>query len=105
MKQFLSLLILLSLFSCKTETSPYLHAGKMVAEVGLSIDSVERPGALDSIVRYGTDTRYYTLVRGWLVQELAGVNSQLQVEQSEKKIALQKRKSFLERAIRRIDLE
>ncbi len=105
-RYLLIITISLLLWSCKDENNIYTHAGKMVSEVSQSISDIEREGALDSIAEYGTDTRYYILIRGWLKQELEGVESLLSVARDEeKKIALLKKKSFLERAIRRIDLE
>ncbi len=105
----LRLLVILMVFlvmSCKSENDIYVHAGKMVSEVSLSLSDIEREGALDSIAEYGTDTRYYVLIRGWLKQELEGVESLLAVvKDEERKNTLIKKQTFLNRAIRRIDLE
>ncbi|GIU12462.1 hypothetical protein [Shewanella sp. MBTL60-007] len=63
--------------------------------------------SLTTITSYGTDSRYYVMIRGWLVQELQGANSQLDAyrQDDEIKIRLQRKVDFLKRAIRRIDLE
>ena len=63
--------------------------------------------SLNIIQQYGTDSRYYVMIRGWLVQELQGVNSQLAAYRSddETKARLQAKHDFLSQAIRRIDLE
>ncbi len=92
--------------SCKSENEIYVHAGKMVSEVSLSLSDMDREGALDSIAEYGTDSRYYVLIRGWLKQELEGVESLLSVtKDDERRITLSKKQAFLRKAVRRIDLE
>ena len=37
----------------------------------------EDPRALETIAKHGTDSRYYVMIRGWLVQVKSGVESQL----------------------------
>lgn len=69
--------------------------------------------SLSIITNYGTDSRYYVMIRGWLVQELQGAESQLDAyhsdvldnSQAEQKSKLQQKVDFLKQAIRRIDLE
>ncbi|MDR8522219.1 hypothetical protein [Shewanella fidelis] len=75
-----------------------------------ALDSaIKQPSSesLNIIQQYGTDSRYYVMIRGWLVQELQGVNSQLAAYRSEDetKARLQAKHDFLSQAIRRIDLE
>ena len=76
-------------------------------------DALTRPNDSESLVtisQYGTDSRYYVMIRGWLVQELAGVKSQLDASQvnesnSENKQKFIDKVAFLQQAIGRIDLE
>lgn len=72
-------------------------------------NAIKKPSknSLELISHYGTDSRYYVMIRGWLVQELQGVNSQLSAYRSDDEIKarLQAKSDFLTQAIRRIDLE
>ena len=80
--------------------------GEMVKKLQVAIKSPQSKASLLVIYEYGTDSRYYSMIRGWLVQELSGVESQLNVSQSEslsKEFTL--RADFLKQAIRLIDLE
>lgn len=62
--------------------------------------------SLDTIRLHGTDSRYYAMIRGWLFQELVGVESQLYATQNPKRSEeLQTHSNFLKKAIRLIDLE
>ncbi|QQX79662.1 hypothetical protein JK628_19435 [Shewanella sp. KX20019] len=82
-------------------------------EIGAMVQAIDRAiaapqtNSLEIIYQYGTDSRYYVMIRGWLVQELAGVNSQLEAykQQDEPRRVLEQKVSFLQQAIRRIDLE
>lgn len=92
-----------------TEHSDYVEAyeiGIMVQELQLALNSPEDPDSLPTIQQYGTDSRYYTMIRGWLLQELLGSESQLRASRdqlySEK---FQEKTDFLKQAIRMIDLE
>lgn len=80
--------------------------GEMVKKLQVAIKSPQSKASLLVIYEYGTDSRYYSMIRGWLVQELSAVESQLNASQSE---ALSKaftlRADFLKQAIRLIDLE
>ncbi|WP_137297993.1 hypothetical protein [Psychromonas sp. SP041] len=61
---------------------------------------------MQTIYKFGTDSRYYLMVRGWLVQKLSGVQSQLAVQNSEsKQEVLVAEVNALKQAIRAIDLE
>lgn len=83
-----------------------LYIGEMVQAVQQAIDSPNDPNSLKVISFYGTDSRYYAMVRGWLFQELVGVESQLYASKSPASIAkFQAHSNFLKQAIRRIDLE
>jgi len=81
-------------------------------EIGLMVEKVQQAlqtrdnDALQVIHLYGTDSRYYSMIRGWLFQELVSVESQLHASKnmpnSEK---FQLNSDFLKQAIRLIDLE
>ena len=80
--------------------------GQMVQHLDVAINSPTDKDALQTIVKFGTDSRYYLMVRGWLVQKLNGIESRLQAQQSQaKKAALSAEVDALKEAIRAIDLE
>ncbi|GIU50170.1 hypothetical protein TUM4438_35360 [Shewanella sairae] len=80
--------------------------GVMVKSLDAAI-ALPSEASLNTISHYGTDSRYYVMIRGWLVQELQGVESQLSAyhQDDELKTRLQHKVDFLKQAIRRIDLE
>ncbi|MCG9747915.1 hypothetical protein [Shewanella sp. Isolate8] len=78
--------------------------GVMVQALQQAI-AVPSPEHLEVIARYGTDSRYYVMVRGWLVQTLSGVESQLAASGDAAPEAMRTRAEHLRAAIRRIDLE
>lgn len=88
------------------KTTETQKIGEMVQKLQIAIKSPHAKTSLDTITYYGTDSRYYSMIRGWLFQELVGVESQLHASktmaQSEK---FQHHSNFLKKAIRRIDLE
>ncbi|MCL1139375.1 hypothetical protein [Shewanella pneumatophori] len=88
------------------EQSEEYTIGVMVKALDNAIKQPSK-NSLELIRHYGTDSRYYVMIRGWLVQELQGVNSQLAAYKSddEFKARLQAKSDFLSQAIRRIDLE
>ena len=78
----------------------------MVKEIQYALKYSEEKGSFETIIKYGRDSRYYTMIRGWLSYELSGVRSQY--ESNKVELIKQKRKlkiDFLEKAIRAIDLE
>ncbi|QDO82273.1 hypothetical protein FM037_02235 [Shewanella psychropiezotolerans] len=86
------------------------RVGVMVEEISDALTKPNDTESLATISQYGTDSRYYVMIRGWLVQELAGVQSQLDASQTNESNSENKQKfidkvTFLQRAIRRIDLE
>lgn len=99
--------LLLGLFGCQSQgISEDARIGEMVQAIDAAIDAPENPDSLATIARYGTDTRYYVMIRGWLVQELRGVESQLEATRDPQLNAkFQQKAAFLRTAIRRIDLE
>ncbi|ABV35249.1 hypothetical protein Ssed_0637 [Shewanella sediminis HAW-EB3] len=80
--------------------------GVMVKALSRAIASPDEPDSLKIITQYGTDSRYYVMIRGWLVQELSGAQSQLDATRdATAKTKFIERAAFLTQAIRRIDLE
>lgn len=79
--------------------------GMMVQAVQIAL-KVRNTQSLQTIRLYGTDSRYYLMIRGWLVQELAGVESQLHASKAGKNSEkFQTQADFLKKAIIAIDLE
>ena len=80
--------------------------GVMVETIQKALLNPDAPSSLSTVIRYGTDSRYYVMIRGWLMAELSGTQSQLNatrdgtVDQGIRDKAV-----FLQRAIRGIDLE
>ncbi|ASJ95500.1 hypothetical protein [Shewanella marisflavi] len=80
-------------------------------ELGIMVQALQQaiatPSAehLEVIARYGTDSRYYVMIRGWLVQQLSGLESQLAAHGDQAPEALRAQAEHLKAAIRRIDLE
>src|SRR5215210_3136054 len=80
--------------------------GVMVKQIKAALAAPQDEASLRTIVQYGTDTRYYVMIRGWLREELAGVESQADAAaEPEAKAGFAKKADFLKQAIRRIDLE
>lgn len=78
----------------------------MITQIKQALLAPEKEASLQTIAKYGTDTRYYVIIRGWLKEELAGAQSQLEATKEEKiRISVEKKVKFLKKAIRRIDLE
>ncbi|ABO22336.1 hypothetical protein SHLO109777_12745 [Shewanella loihica] len=80
-------------------------------ELGAMVQALQQaiatpsPEQLEVIARYGTDSRYYVMVRGWLVQELSGIESQLAAQGDGAPETMRAKAEHLRAAIRRIDLE
>ncbi|MBE7214193.1 hypothetical protein MK852_24245 [Shewanella benthica] len=92
------------------ESSQTYQIGVMVEAISAALTKPTAPESLVTISQYGTDSRYYVMIRGWLVQELAGVQSQLDASYATESNSENKQKfidkvAFLQQAIRRIDLE
>lgn len=87
-------------------TTPEHRIGVMVLEIQAALKAPNDKKSLETIARYGTDTRYYVMIRGWLVQLLNGAESQLNATRDpDLKKKHQTKVTFLRKAIRRIDLE
>lgn len=79
--------------------------GKRVLSVGMAIRDLSTPNALKVITELGADSRYYTMVRGWLAMQLRGDLSIINAGKSGERPELEARVAFLKNAIRAIDLE
>jgi|GEM_PF-1900806 len=80
--------------------------GVMIKALSRAIASPDEPDSHKIITQYGTDSRYYVMIRGWLVQVLSGVRSQLDANRNDTtKEKLSEKVALLTQAIRRIDLE
>ncbi|WP_354624991.1 hypothetical protein [Psychromonas sp. MME2] len=78
--------------------------GRMVQKIQIALDTFDEKQSLQIIVAYGTDSRYYMMIRGWLFQELVAVESQLYAaKKAQVKQAFQDKSNFLKKAIRAID--
>ena len=106
-------LLLSSLLSGSALADNDLSNNQSEYQIGVMVNAIDKaitdaqPDSLELIYQYGTDSRYYVMIRGWLVQELTGVQSQLDAhrQQDERRQQLAHKVSFLKQAIRRIDLE
>ena len=78
--------------------------GIMVQSIANAINSPSAE-SVDIIARYGTDSRYYVMTRGWLVQELTGIESQLAAQGDNADPMLVNKAKHLRISLRRIDLE
>lgn len=83
-----------------------LRIGAMVMEIDAALKAPDDAKSLETIVRYGTDSRHYVMIRGWLVQLLKGAESQHSASSDPELKAKHKASvDFLKKSIRRIDLE
>ena len=106
-------LLLSSLLSGSALADNDLSNNQSEYQIGVMVNAIDKaitdaqPDSLELIYQYGTDSRYYVMIRGWLVQELTGVQSQLDAhrQQDERRQQLAHKVNFLKQAIRRIDLE
>ncbi len=82
------------------------EAGDMLLQVAgiLQSPAIDRQ-AYDTLVRFGTDTRYYILMRGWIQQTLALTQEKLQRSNPEQRVVLQQKYRQLSRVLRHMDLE
>jgi hypothetical protein len=88
------------------ENSEEYQIGVMVKSIQKALENPETAGSLMTITKYGLDSRYYKMIRGWLLLELSGVESQYEAGKEDsirQKHAL--KIEFLKKAIRAIDQE
>ena len=108
-----ALLLLSNLLSGSALADNDLANNQQEYQIGVMVNAIDKaitdaqPDSLELIYQYGTDSRYYVMIRGWLIQELTGVQSQLDAhrQQDERRQQLEHKVNFLKQAIRRIDLE
>jgi len=82
-----------------------LALGRKVLAVQTALADPEAPDALAAISALGLDSRHYTMVRGWLMQQLLGDLSIAEANPQAIPPKIERRIEFLQRAIRAIDLE
>jgi len=88
------------------KNSEEFQIGVMVKRIQAALKAPERPASLKTIVKYGHDSRYYVMIRGWLAEELRAVESQLPgTRDAKRKQRFLAKQKLLKAAIRRIDLE
>jgi len=89
-----------------SKKSEEYQIGIMVKAISAALKTPKDPKSLSTIIKYGHDSRYYVMIRGWLVQELQGVESQHRATRDpEAREKFSSQLSMLKKAIRRIDLE
>ena len=89
-----------------SQQSEEYNIGIMVKSIQSAIDHPEQHDSLTTIFEYGGDSRYYVMIRGWLMQELASAKSQQSaVKDTAAKEKISRKVQFLQQAIRGIDLE
>ncbi len=80
--------------------------GEMVKSIQLALSHPEAETSLVTLIQYGQDSRYYTMIRGWVSLELSGVVSQYESAHNESARERHAREiEVLEKVIRAIDLE
>lgn len=82
-----------------------LRLGRQLFAVTEAVQNPSTPGALESILELGTDSRYYVMVRGWLAMQLQGDLSIIAASRADAPPDIAARAEFLQQAIRTIDLE
>jgi hypothetical protein len=88
-----------------SEDAEALALGRQILAVQRALGNPDKPESLKSVTALGTDSRYYAMVRGWLVQLLAGDESIAEAAGGKPGEAVAARIRFLRKAIRAIDLE
>ncbi len=90
----------------KDSANEAYEIGAMVQNIQVALKAPNDQQSLQTIINYGTDSRYYMMIRGWLFQELVAVESQLHASKEAKiRAKFQNKSNFLKQAIRAIDLE
>ena len=82
-----------------------LWLGHRVLAIAAAIRNPEAPDAMAAVLELGLDSRYYVMVRGWLMMQLRGDRSIAQARHGDVSPQIAARIAFLEKAIRAIDLE
>ncbi len=109
MRSFQLLILLVSFFAsqaCPADDKDDREIGRAILAIQKAIANPEAPGSLDAVTELGHKTAHYTMVRGWLVQELRGAESIKSAQKPDAiNPAIDARIAFLKKAIRAIDLE
>ena len=111
MKQTLRIGLIILLSALVTQAAPpreleAIRIGTRIQEIQQALEKPDEKASLETIAKYGTDSRHYVMIRGWLHELLKGTQSQLgSARDPESRKSFQQRESFLKTAIRRIDLE
>lgn len=88
------------------QASKERRIGAMVIAIDSALKAPEDKKSLEIIVSYGTDSRHYVMIRGWMIELLKGSESQLNATRDpELKRKHQTKVHFLKKVIRRIDLD
>jgi len=82
-----------------------LWLGKRVLAIAAAVSNPDASDAMAAVLELGLDSRYYVMVRGWLVMQLRGDKSIAQARNGDLSPQIAARIAFLEKAIRAIDLE
>jgi len=106
---FALLLPAISVASEPVDPSPADEHGLWLGQRVLAIDAAlrnpEAPNAIGTVLELGLDSRYYIMVRGWLVMQLRGDMSISQARDGDVSPEIAARIEFLNQAIRALDLE
>ena len=83
--------------------------GRRVLAVKTAFEHPEAPESLEAIRALGNDSRYYVMVRGWVIQHLQMAESYMGTssyrDDPVRKQAVDERIAALKKALRAIDLE
>ena len=82
-----------------------LWLGRRVLAIASAIRNPHAPDAIEAVLELWLDSRYYVMVRGWLVMQLRGDMSIVRARNGEVSPQIAARIAFMEKAIRAIDLE
>ncbi len=86
-----------------------LEVGRKVIRIRSALQHPEKRESIDAVKALGRDTRYYVMVRGWLLQEINSTESQKGLSSyttsEEYKNKIDNRITALRKTMRAIDLE
>jgi hypothetical protein len=86
-----------------------LEVGRKVIRIRSALEHPEKKESIDAVKSLGLDTRYYVMVRGWIVQHVSMTNSYKGTtaykESKQRKAEIDNRIAALQRMLRAIDLE
>lgn len=108
---FSPLLLLAFSLLCAGEVSDEeaLLLGRQVLAVRQALKNPETPESLEAVTALGQDSRYYVMVRGWVLQHIQMAESYRGTsdykDSPERRLEVEKKISALQNMLRRIDLE